>query len=329
MLPAALRTCGLAVDTVLPRRGWPVRGLGKLWSWINGLPPRHQSLAFAEWEFLRKWRHGGATGLIASIEDHWPLLSLRRFELGTPPGLIGVIHFPPPFWSEFMLAALRRLRSALVLYRADIPFFERHVGEGRVRFVPHGVDTSHFTPLAGLPGRELRLLVSGQFGRDFQLLGEAYPRIRASFPACTLDLIGAHHARVEPAVRRLAAMPGVAVHGLLPDGELVERYRRATLLLLPLREAGANNALVEALACGVPVLATDVGGVRDYGGGMVFPVVPPRDAEAFAHAANSLLTETERRRAIGQACRRFAEENLAWSNSARRHREAIASLLGA
>jgi glycosyltransferase involved in cell wall biosynthesis len=300
--------------------------MGKLWSWRRGLPPRHQSLAFAEWKFLRQFRRDDSPAIILNIEDHWPLLTLPEFSAGAPRRLVGVIHYPPELWTAPMLQALRGLRSALVLYRADIPFFERHVGAGRVAFAPHGVDLTHFAPAAAPTDAGVRLLVSGQFGRDFELLARAYPRIREHAPDCRLDLVGAHHARHEPAVRALARQPNVHVHPLLADRAVLDCYRHATLVLHPLRAAGANNALVEALACGLPVLATDVGGVRDYGGGTVFPLTPAGDDAAFAQAAITLLAQPQRRAEIARAGREFAARELSWATSARVHLDRLAQL---
>lgn len=327
MLPPALRDCGCQVETVAPRSGLAVRIAGKLWSWSQGLPARHQSLAFAEWQFLRRFDRTRAPGLMLAIEDNLPLLTLRRFQVASAPRrLIGVIHYPPAFWTEAMRPALSRLRSALVLYRSDIPFFETLVGRGRVRFAPHGVDTAHFCPSGERPSGPPRLLVSGQFGRDFELLAEVFPRVRRLFPDATLELVGAHHVRAQPAVQALAAMPGVTVHGMSSDAELLELYRRCTLMLLPLEAAGANNALVEALACGAPMVATDTGGVRDYGGGELFPIVARGDVGAFATAVTDLLSAPARRAAMSEASRVYAERELTWRRAAEQHLDAIRQL---
>ncbi len=226
-----------------------------------------------------------------------------------------------------MLTALARLRSALILYRADIPFFEQYVGKSRVVYAPHGVDVRQFVPTTEPATSVPRLLVSGQFGRDFELLEQVFDRIRAEFPSAQLDIVGTHHARYEPVLQRLAALRGVTVHAYVSDRELLQHYQRATLLLLPLRAAGANNALVEALACGLPVVATDTGGVRDYGGGSIFPVAAPGDVDVFVREVRDLLHQTDRRRAVAAACRRFAEQQLSWPSVAVQHADALLGLL--
>ena len=66
-------------------------------------------------------------------------------------------------------------------------------------------------------------------------------------------------------------------------------------MLMPLRDAVANNALLEAMACGLPVVVTDVGAVRDYVTPRSAVLTPPGDARAMADAAVELLDDRGRR----------------------------------
>ena len=227
-----------------------------------------------------------------------------------------------------MLTRLRRLRSAIILYRADIPFFEEYVGKDRVRFVPHGVDTDFFRPAPARPatGSGPRLLVSGQFGRDFKLLRDVFRWLAPRIPGLGLDLVGAHHAVRLVEVKELAALPNVLVHPWVADERLLALYQSADLLVLSLSHCGANNALVEALACGLPMVATDVGGVRDYGGGRLFPITPPGDVAAMAGEIEALLNAPEKRQVLAANGRRYAEEELTWRKSAQAHLDALQCL---
>jgi glycosyltransferase involved in cell wall biosynthesis len=75
---------------------------------------------------------------------------------------------------------------------------------------------------------------------------------------------------------------------------------------------------VEAMACGVPVVGTDVGGLRDtIADGVTGILVPPRRPDAIATAIHGLLTDPARRRALGSAAARRADRLYRWSTIAR------------
>ena len=83
-----------------------------------------------------------------------------------------------------------------------------------------------------------------------------------------------------------------------------------------MEESTANNAVLEALACGTPVIATDIGGVRDYMGEDCGALVPPEDPDAMVDAILDISSDADIRQEMGAAARRQAE-TLAWPRVAR------------
>jgi glycosyltransferase involved in cell wall biosynthesis len=119
-----------------------------------------------------------------------------------------------------------------------------------------------------------------------------------------------------PALRQRA---DVTWHCGLSDSQLRDLIVSAWIVLLPMNESGANNGVIEALACGTPVVTTDVGGVRDYGGGSVFPVVRNNDDEGMLHLVERYLNNRTWRNEVADRCRHFAVTRLAWPLVAREH----------
>lgn len=311
-LPRAFRTLGHHVGTTTPCDGVAWRAAGKAWATVFGLPPRRQTLTIDELRFHAGWMpRAGAIGVILAIEHHLPSLSYWR---KAPRRLIGTLHHPRAFWSRDDLDGLKRLASAIVLYRSDIDFFAAVIGADRVRFAYHGVDTDFFTPSAvGTRGSQRPLLLCvGQFGRDFAQLARIAPVILDRLPDAELQIVVAQFARDALLDSSLERHPRVHVSSGISDEQLRHLYQRATLLLLPMNEAGANNAIVEALASGLPILTTDVGGIRDYGGGTLFPLVGAGDDAALIDEAVRLVHSDAQRLAIADRSRRFAVANLAW-----------------
>ncbi|GAA4376439.1 glycosyltransferase family 4 protein [Nocardioides caricicola] len=169
---------------------------------------------------------------------------------------------------------------------------------GRARLIPPGVDTEIFTP-SGEP-RERRVLYVGRVEQSsrwkgLQVLVDALPRLRALVPDARLTVVGSGDDVV--ALQKQAADLGVADlvewAGHVDHAALPAYYRRAGVTVLPsLTEAESfGMALAEAIACGCPVVGSDVGGipyvVRD---GVDGRLVPPGDPVALADALAEVLT---------------------------------------
>lgn len=239
-----------------------------------------------------------------------------------PASLVATLHHPPQQhaqWPPAMVANLRRLSSAIVLYERDREYFEEMIRPGTLYVLRHGVDTEFFCPAADTPDQP-RLLYAGQNGRDARVLREVIERLSAKRRDLRFDLLVRPEIRERsPDLLRLADHPAVAWHSGVDDVRLRELYRGAAALLLPLQCAGAVNSLLEALACGVAPVTNDVGGVRDYGGGDVYPLAPCADADAMIELAERLLDDPDHRRAVADRCRQFAVDQLAWPRIAAQH----------
>ena len=100
--------------------------------------------------------------------------------------------------------------------------------------------------------------------------------------------------------------PGIEVLGHVTD--ICEVWKVAHIAVLPSRREGLPKSLLEAAACGRPIVATDVPGCREIAReGVNALLVPPDDAQALADAISRLADDKDLRRKFGEASRRLAE----------------------
>jgi glycosyltransferase involved in cell wall biosynthesis len=109
----------------------------------------------------------------------------------------------------------------------------------------------------------------------------------------------------------VADTPGVTRHRLRPgDPALVELYRQADVFCLPTRGDSNPWVILEAMACGTPVVSTAVGAIPELlGNGEAGVIVPPGDLRALRDGLGGLLRDAPRRRQMGAAARRRTEEH--------------------
>lgn len=186
---------------------------------------------------------------------------------------------------------------------------------GRVVEVRNGVDLEQFQPgdaaaaraALGLPAQGRLLLGVGRLvpGKGFATIAAALPRLPADVQ---LVLVGDGPERA-----RLSALAPGRVHclGNQPRAAVAKAYQAADLLVLPSQREGWPNVVTEALASGLRVLATPVGGIPEIlghpapGDLQVGALAPVGDVAAFAAAALALLTAPVERAAVRAFASRY------------------------
>ncbi|MFH1176654.1 MAG: glycosyltransferase, partial [Acidobacteriota bacterium] len=126
---------------------------------------------------------------------------------------------------------------------------------------------------------------------------------------------------VSPDLGSARVPAGVALHRGLGDGELVALYRSCDLVFLPLLDATSNNFLLEGAACGLPIVSSDLPGVRFHFPGPEAELVDGNRPKAFAAVLRELAGKPERRRAMGAAARQRALR-FGWKTLAREYERA-------
>ena len=142
-----------------------------------------------------------------------------------------------------------------------------------------------------------------------------------SLSGVRLDIVGEGPYRPELERRVMECGLGgrVRFHGWLAPDAIPERYAAADALVLPSYAEGSPNVVLEAMASGLPVIVSDAPGcreaVRDGEEGLLVGV---GDVAGLRQAIETLLTDADARRRMGEAGRRRAEE-FSWRSIAERH----------
>ncbi|PWT81515.1 MAG: hypothetical protein C5B58_09705, partial [Acidobacteria bacterium] len=276
---------GASIRTIVPKDGLSERITGRIFSALISSPPRDQRAAAAELRFWLSWlRKRQGVFHVLNIDDHTPLLRCWK---NAPHTLLGTLHHPPTQWCEADLVELRKLTAGIVLCRRDAEFFKSYLRQ--VHLILHGVDTEFFQPASGPLSNRRNLLFVGNWLRDFQLLAETFLLLNPRRQDLCLNIVVEEKWRFETELVRLEGHPAVRWHHRVSDEELKRLYQQAFLLLLPLQEASASNTVVEALACGLPIVANEIGGIVDYGAGTAFELAAESGPEGLGALVDSYL----------------------------------------
>lgn len=224
--------------------------------------------------------------------------------------LIATYHTPPARFEQVVRnrAHLSSLDAIITMSSSQREYFTQYLDPDRVFFVPHGVDTETYRPEteSKFTDAMLHCIFVGSHLRDFETLKRVIELVAKADDKIKFCIVtdDRYHGK-------FTDLKGVDLLSRVSDKHLLELYQASDLLLLPVTEATANNSLLEAMACGLPILATDLPGIRDYIDPACSVLTKMRDAEAMAKEILTLKADPERRMLMARASRVQAER-LSW-----------------
>ena len=186
----------------------------------------------------------------------------------------------------------------------------------RILTLPYPLDIERFKPASGGssddvgPSASHSVLYVGRMDivKGLETLMEAAGAILGTDPVATIEVVGGETeevtaagllARVPPALR-----PRVVFHGRVAHADLPAYYQRAAVCVVPSRWDNSPITVYEAMGCGVPVVASRVGGIPELvADGETGLLVARDDPAALAGAVTVLLADAERRARMGRAAR--------------------------
>jgi len=186
---------------------------------------------------------------------------------------------------------------------------------GRVRIVPNATDPDLFRPATFQEPHPPTVLHVGKLApiKGVFVLAEAIPLVLRRIPEVRFVLVGSDHlvlgqgsmkARMGESLRRAGALEAVTFLDPVPRSDLVRLYQQADVCVLPTLWDNFPNTCLEALSCGVPVVASAAGGLPEIvTHGREGLLVPPGDPARLAEAITTLLLDSGRRAEMARAAR--------------------------
>jgi glycosyltransferase involved in cell wall biosynthesis len=268
-------------------------------------------------------------GMLGVMADGWPL--------------VATLHHPITVDRALDLSHARTLKQKVALRRwygflgmqmrvaRQVPYIvtvsesskrdvveQMGISPHQLAVVPVGVDHTLFRPLPGFPRRQGRIMTTAS--ADVPLKGlvpllEALAKLRTEREA-DLIVIGKPRpeSRVGVTIDRLGLEGSVQFLSGVSDERLVELYAEASVAVVPSLYEGFSLPAVEAMACGVPLVATTGGALPEVIGdsGSTALLVPPGDPGALAGALGRVLEDDTLADRLSRAARRRVLQRFTW-----------------
>lgn len=272
-----------------------------------------------EWFCRAAWRLIARRPVQPDIVHAHALHQAARLRRGPAAVVINLPGAPAPEYAGDL-----RHANALVADGWAADHLPKVLGQAVTR-VPKGVDTTLFSPdgatcrhALGLDGKRVILAVGRLVPlKNLRLLVDAFSLARATAPDLHLLLVGEGPERY--ALERHVAARGLAdavtFSGYVPHEDTPSLYRSADVFALTSQFDNSPNVVLEAMASGLPVVATDVGGVHEFVQPAGGDLVAAGDAAAIAAALLRCLSPS-RAQAAGRFNRRTTVERFSWRTSA-------------
>jgi len=200
-----------------------------------------------------------------------------------------------------------------------------------IHVIPNGVDVERFRPESS-PDRNgtVRLLYVGRltYQKGVDVFIQALHKLDSKIQF-EVELVGDGNARrqLETMVQKLGLAERFHFVGWLDRTKLPQRYQQADIFVLPSRDEGMANVILEAMASGLPVIATSIAGnaelVRHGENGLL---VTPDDPGRLADALIELMNKVELRQRMGASGRTLVERKYSWSHMAEQYLRIIHSV---
>jgi glycosyltransferase involved in cell wall biosynthesis len=248
------------------------------------------------------------------------LPKLRKLLGKKGPRIVATFHQPPEILNSLIRKdTIDRLDFIIVVSPEQFSYFQDFVAPGKIRLVLHGINTDYFRPGNILKEKgKFRCITVGHYLRDFRTVRKVAEALK-SYKEIEFHVVSSQATGIED-------LANVRIHKSVDDATLLYLYRQSDLLFLPLVQSTANNALLEGIACGLPIVSTLLPSVKAYLPGKEAILIQENNPEEFKEVILHLARNPEDCRIMALEARKRAEE-LDWRNIAPQYEAMYSSLM--
>jgi L-malate glycosyltransferase len=293
-------------DAGIPILEFPLRGFARVSAAV-------EMVRFARWCRAQRIRivhacdfYANVFALPAATLARVPVRLASRRDVFVPerrPGHLRLQHVAYTFAHRIVVnsgAAAARLQ-------------DEGVARAKVVHIANGLDLARYAPPPTREGHVVTTVANLRPGKGHEVLLDAAARVLARHPDVRFQLVGdgSRRAELEHQAAALGIASQVTFRGYCSDVAGV--LRESDVFAFPSFMEASPNAVLEAMAAGLPVVATHVGGIPEVvSDGRNGLLVPPGDADALAGGLLRVLEAPDRGRALGEAARQTASTQFSF-----------------
>ena len=271
----------------------------------------HRDSFLCELSAARKWFHGGGQVFHFLYGENLYRYLGNMKSLGIRNAIVCTYHTPAEKFNQIITdkKPIKRLDAVITVSSVQQEIFADIIAHERVHFIPHGIDIEFFRPSEySSRGDVCKCLCVGSHLRDFDVLASAAQALQGKNIEFTVVTSTAHYGK-------FAGLDNVKLLSGIDDNHLLSIYQSSDIFVMPVTDCTANNALLEAMACGLPVIATDLTGIRDYVDGSFAILTRQGVSRSLADGIEYLSGDDSRRKEMALSSRKHAL-SFAWEKIA-------------
>ncbi|MGC1307178.1 MAG: glycosyltransferase [Phormidesmis sp.] len=235
-------------------------------------------------------------------------------------------HLNLPLLKRYERRFCQKFSDLVVTTPEDQRQMAKLSGKERIHVIPNGVDLDMFTLRDKDPGGYSLVFIGAMdnlpnIDAATFLAKDIFPLIRQNYPQASLALVGA---RPTPEVKLLGEVPGVVVTGKVP--EMTPYLHRSVVCVVPMRTGyGIKNKTLEAMAAGIPVVASDRGleGLAVDGDAVPLRALRANSASEYATAISRLFDSKELRQTLSEHGRTLIEQEYTWAIAGKQYEQTL------